>query len=848
MTFPVFTAGIDSTFAPTYPLQRSLRFKSSGYLYRTFTSDSLSRKKFTFSFWFKKGAGTSFQRFLTAADAVSANAVILDLGIVTNDALTFGFGGAATNYTTTTQLFRDPAAWYHIVLVVDTTSATATITGSPTDRIRIYVNGVQVTAFASTTVPTQNLDTQVYTAAGATTSKRVGGSVNGLMTDFYYIDNQTLLPTAFGAYNPNTSVWSPIAYTGTFAGNSYYLKFDNPTSTVTLGNDSSGLGNNWVNSTGISVTAGVTYDSMLDVPTLTSGISCNYPVINNISTVTTSVAAAANLETSSLATQALVTTMRMDTGAYYWEFQFSAATAAQLVGVYKTSATTVTLTPTTNVIGVRFDANAGTLDYTTDGTNYTSIATGLTGGRYFPYAASTTNAKVIYVNFGQRPFSYAIPTGYTRLNAYTINTAVPNSAKAFATTTYTGNNSTQTISNTRNGSSFQPDIVWGKSRSSAVSNVVYDSVRGTTKQIITDSTAAQTTQATGLTAFTSSGFTSGALAELNSNLSTYYAFQWSAGGGVTSWNFDGTLTRTATMTIASPCVVTLTSNGFSAGQAVQFTTTGALPTGVTAGVTYYAGNIATNTFNLYDTEANAITGGATGRVNTSGTQSGTHTCEHASKISVNKQTGVSIVSYVGVGANTTVGHGLGAVVDCAIIKSTTSVTNWPVYHKGIGNTNYLLFNGTGISTADSTYWNNTTPTSSVISLGTNSTLNSNGVSYIMYAFATVPGFSSFEGYTGDGATSGLFLYTGFKPRFAIFKQTSFTRSWITLNPAGQVYNVQGPYLFANTNASEGAVTTLMDFVSNGIKMRAGNLNTNSNAGTYVYMAWAESPFKYGLAG
>jgi hypothetical protein len=221
---------------------------------------------------------------------------------------------------------------------------------------------------------------------------------------------------------------------------------------------------------------------------------------------------------------------------------------------------------------------------------------------------------------------------------------------------------------------------------------------------------------------------------------------------------------------------------------------------------------------------------------------------HASKVIVNKQTGVSIISYVGSGANTTVGHGLGAVVDCAIIKNLVSANSWPVYHKGIGNTNYMFLSGTTISTADSTYWNNTTPTSSVISLGTNSNLNNNGGNYIMYAFATVPGFSSFEGYTGDGSSNGLFLYTGFKPRFAIFKQASVARSWIMLNPAGQTHNVQGPYLFADTAASEGTATALMDFLSNGIKMRSNNPNTNANTGTYVYMAWAESPFKYGVGG
>ena len=585
---------------------------------------------------------------------------------------------------------------------------------------------------------------------------------------------------------------------------------------------------------------------MIDVPTPTSSIQCNYPAINALSTVTTSLVNGGGLQTTSVAAQVLLTTMRMDTGSFYWEINFSAATAAQLVGVYRTAATTVTVTPTTNTIGVRFNANAGTLDYTTDGTSYTSIATGLTGGGYFPYAASATNAKIIYVNFGQRPFTYAIPTGYGVLNSSTLAAPVPNPARAFAVTLYTGNSGTQTISNARNGASFYPDIILPKSRSTTGSQYLYDSVRGATRELIINSTGQQTTNVNGVTAISSTGFSLGNSFQ-NTSTTTYAAFQWNAGSGTSTWNFDGSLTRTATMTIASPCVVTLTTNGFVAGQAVQFTTTGALPTGVTAGVTYYAGNILTNTtFNLYDTEANAIAGGATGRINTSGTQSGTQTCEHASLVSVNQTTGTSVVRYVGQGGGTSVGHGLNAAPEFIIVKATGLTSNWPVYHSYVPSNSYLLLNATNIATADGTYWNSTTPTSSVFSLGTNSAVNTNGATFIAYCFRSVPGYSSFGGYTGDGGT--LFTYTGFLPRYVIIKRTSVAaQSWITLNGASQPFNVEGPYFFLDNGNSEGAATTLLDFLSNGFKQRSNNANTNVSGSNYAYMAWAESPFKYSLA-
>jgi hypothetical protein len=611
----------------------------------------------------------------------------------------------------------------------------------------------------------------------------------------------------------------------------------------------SGYKNNW-NPFAVSLTAGAAYDSFFDVPTPTSSYQCNYPVINKLNTLTTASVNSANLSAAAGLT-ASICTMRMDTGKFYWEVQFPVAVGTCTIGVYKATTSTASIS-TTNVIGVRFDANAGTLDYTTNGSTYTSITTGLTGGGYFPYAASTGGSKPMNINFGQRPFSYAVPDGYSRLNSFALSAPVPVTASAFAVTLYTGNGSTQTISNTRGGRSCYADIVWNKSRSSALNHYVYDTVRGvaanTNNQLTITSAAASSTS--GVTGFSSTGFSLGADTGSNTSAATYVSYQWNAGSGTSTWNFDGALTRTATMTIASPCVVTLATNGFSAGQAVQFTTTGALPTGVTAGVTYYAGNILTNTtFNLYDTEANAITGGATGRVNTSGTQSGTHTCEHAAKVSVNQTTGVSVVRYVGTGVATTVGHGQNQALDFIFAKSVNAGNNWPVYHRSIGAGNFLIFNGTDLSAADSTYWNSTNPTTSVFSIGTNVRVNTNGTTYIAYCFSSVPGFSSFGTYAGTGAADGPFTYTGFLPRYAIFKRTdnvSLT-GWLSVNGASQTYNVEGPYLFVESTNAEGTSTAFVDFVANGIKHRSTNSNLNASSTNYVYMAWAESPFKYSLA-
>lgn len=836
MTFPVFSASNTDPTIPIYPAQKSLRFRAiaSARLDRTFATPT-SQNIYTWSAWVKRGTLSSVQRLFGASTAHS-------FGFDAADKLSVIVGSTVT----TAGVWRDPAAWYHLVYVQNGTA------------ISIYVNNVLQ---ATGTGTNSSFNTAISHLIGAVNTTTPTSFFDGLIALNYFVDGQALTPSSFGAYNLGTSVWSPKAYTGTFGINGYFLQFlDNSSNTsTTIGKDTSGRGNNWT-PTNISVTAGVTYDSFTDVPTNTSFTAANFAVINKLNLITTAVPSSANMQTTSVAAQALVGSIRMDSGKFYWEIQFSAATAAQLVGVYKAAATTVTLTPTTNVIGVRFDATAGTLDYTTDGSSYTSIATGLTGGGYFPYAASTTNAKIIYVNFGQRPFTYTQPTGYYLLNTYyQMATPIASTARAFTVTPYTGNGTTQTISNLRGNGSFYVDLIMIKDRATATANPlsIYDVPRGVSRQLVTagtNATAAQTVT-NGVTAFTSSGFTVGSVTNTNRGGDTYVAYQWKGSGGTTTWNFDGTLTRTATMTIANPCVVTIATVGFVAGQAVQFTTTGALPSPLVAGTTYYAGNILTNTtFNLYDTEANAITGGATGRISTlGGSQSGTQTCEHASKVDVNQTNGVSIVTYVGTGANTTVGHGLNQVPDCVIVKSSTrtAATSWPVYHKSLGNTQYLFFNATDAVASSITYWNNTTPTTTVMNIGTSANVNANGDTYVMYSFVSTPGYSDFGTYTGDGLSDGLFQYLGFKPLLWITKRTT-SQSWLALNGAVQngvaiSYNVQGQYTFIDTESGEGNAT-LLDFVSNGFKMRSGNGATNLLSSTYVYMTWAESPFKYGLGG
>ena len=182
-----------------------------------------------------------------------------------------------------TAVFRDPSAWYHVVVAIDTTQATAA------NRIKLYVNGNQVTAFSTATYPAQNYDTSFNKASTAQEiGRRASNSdlfLDGYMAEVNWIDGQALTPSSFGETDSITGVWKPKAYSGTYGTNGFELNFsDNSASTAaTIGKDYSGNGNNWTPNN-ISVTAGATYDSMTDVPTLTSATAANYCVLNPLAT------------------------------------------------------------------------------------------------------------------------------------------------------------------------------------------------------------------------------------------------------------------------------------------------------------------------------------------------------------------------------------------------------------------------------------------------------------------------------------------------------------------------------------------------------------------------------------
>jgi hypothetical protein len=231
---------------------------------------------------------------------------------------------------------------------------------------------------------------------------------------------------------------------------------------------------------------------------------------------------------------------------------------------------------------------------------------------------------------------------------------------------------------------------------------------------------------------------------------------------------------------------------------------------------------------------NWLANNTSGSSNTAGTITST--------VAANTTSGFSIVSYTGTGANATVGHGLGVAPRMIILKSRTDgAADWRVYHASVGNTVYLQLNATTATTTSSTTWQNTTPTSSVFSIGTSGTVNLNTGNFIAYCFAEVKGYSKFGSYTGNGSANGTFVYTGFKPAFVICKSSSNAFAWVMHDSKRPGYNATNLYLYAQATNTEGSDIP-HDFVSNGFKIRSTFSDTNGSGMTYIYMAFAENPF------
>jgi hypothetical protein len=794
----MFSSRKTGSASNNYLLTRSLRFRSSASASLSRTPGSATnRTTWTWSGWIKRGdVSTSEMTFFSAGtDGNNFTA----FAWLSNNLFFQNYTSGSQVTATSTAVFRDPSAWYHVVLAIDTTQATAS------NRAKLYVNGVQQAGFNGSSFSSSQQFWINYTyrhTISARSLSSIDSYTDQYMTEINFVDGSALTPSSFGITDPATGVWQPIRYTGTYGTNGFYLPFtDNSALTTSsnagLGKDFSGNSNYWTTNN-ISITSGSTYDSMTDVPTNTNATTANYCVLNpldkNASSITIS---NGNLQYATSSTNFGVRgTVAVSSGKWYWEANITTKTNEIIVGIANAAwgLTYVGSTSgsygygasgakynnagavaygasftTGDVIGIALDLDAGTLVFyknnVSQGTAYSSLS-----GTFFP-ACSGQTSDTVNINFGQRPFAYTPPTGFVALNTFNLPTptigatASTQANKYFDATLYTGTGSSQTISSLN----FSPDFVWIKERSADRNHRLQDSVRGANKSLRSNGTQAEATDSADgyVSAFTSNGFTTAAgsnsILDVGESSGTYVAWCWDANGSGSS-NTSGSITST---------------------------------------------------------------------------------------VSANTTSGFSVVTYTGnatIGA--TIGHGLGVAPSMLIVKQRTGgLESWQVYHSALGATQYLQLNSSGAAASNINRWNNTAPTSTVFTVYNDTINNGNTNTYVAYCFTPIAGYSAFSSYTGNGSTDGPFLFTGFRPKYILIKRTNDVSDWWIWDTARNTINVMDSVLYPNDSAAEYTSSSIfgVDALSNGFKMRTSNSVVNGSSQSYIYAAFAESPFKYANA-
>ena len=781
----------------SYKINQSLRFNDgdSAYLTRD-PSSAGDLQKFTYSVWFKRSALSAAEIDLFSAGDSSTDRFEIILSAAYPDQLEIYMNTSGTvGDLVTTQVFRDVSAWYHLVVAFDTTQSTAS------NRVKIYINGSQITSFATETYPSQNFNTAVNSTSNQYISKRNyvdDRYYDGYMAEINMIDGQQLTPSSFG--ETKDGVWVPKSSSGlTFGTNGFYLPFDDSSA---IGDDESSNTNDFT-ANNLAAT-----DVVKDSPT--NNFATMSPLLTDTNNTTFS---EGNLKTVNSAASTSGSSIAVNSGKWFVEMVCTAKTATNaMIGIctvdgfdgqkqldesdnggsghgYVMNATKLpggasygATWAIDDIIGVALDLDStqNTVTFYKNGSSQGAID--IDNALYvFCNSNGQGSSTVTYVsNFGQDgtfageitaggnadgngvgDFKYSVPSGYLALcteNLPDITIGPGQSTLAtdnFNTVLYTGNATNATAIS---GVGFSPDWTWIKVRNNTNNHRLFDTVRGAGKDLISNSTSTESTTTTRLQSFDSDGFTVGTNAEVNSNGHNIVAWNWLAG---TAFSNDASATGVGTLD--------------SSGQ-------------------------------------------------------------------VNTTAGFSIVSFTGGSTQgSTLKHGLDTAPSMVIAKARTAAQNWWVFHSSLGYTKNTALNLTDASATDNNTWL-ASPTSSLITIGDNFTTSNN---YIAYCFANTDGYLKAGSYTGNGNADGAFIFTGFRPSFLLVRSIGVSH-WLIFDVARHPSNVNDLRLFANlTNAEDSAYS--LDLLSNGFKLRHSGSDFNTSGGTHIYLAFAESPFKFANA-
>jgi len=782
--------------------------------------------KGTLSFWYKRGiqgSGTGQHQYLIHTGTGTANNTHMDLKIQTGDALSIG---AYTNTPfSNSRLLRDASAWYHIVVAFDSTSGTAS------ERlIKVYVNGVAQTGTFGAVAQNQqfpwiNASQAIYIGRHASVNR----PMDGYLAEWNLIDGQALTPSSFG--ETKNGVWIPIDTSGlTFGNNGARLQFKQvgvgTASTSTIGADTSGNDNHWTSS-GIAASDCAMPDSPEN----------NFCVWNPLTIGAQGTLAEGNLKNTAFWASDIsgnASTFFPESGKWYWE--------------------------------VRID-----------------------GGGTYPYIGITSQERLTYSSINDGAF-YNIawrPDGTGVNSGSSLGTITKENIPSFADDDIISfaldvdarkiwvaeNNTYADSGDPANGSGQNASWTLDVGISPSIHGYQAQGV-GTVANFGQDDTFAGAISSAGNTDGNGIGVfkyapPSGFLALCTSNLpevtigpnsltqaTDHFDIRLRTGTGseatvALDFQPDFLWTKTRSNAVNHNIASSSLTNNYSFLQPNEDTpennsATTYYMTPTSTGYTVGTGdNINQNNYTFVDWLWRANGGTATSTVSESGNNP-------AAVVQANPTAGFSIVAYTGTQAVGTIAHGLGAVPKMMIFKNRAVDGNgWIVYHETVDETDFLFLNNSNARADNANRFNDTAPTSSVFTLGADGNINDDGVACIGFIFAEVEGYSKFGSYTGNNATDGNFVFTNFSPALVIIKfvdgSAGGTKNWTMWDNKRSPQNVNDNTLFSNTNAAEGADSAFdIDLLSNGFKLRNAEGPVN-NAAVYIYMAFAEAPFKYANA-
>lgn len=765
-------------------ISNSIRFNDAATHFSNTFGSGDSTTTFTISLWFKR-SGLSANMVMIGAESSSGRDDFLRFE--SSNRLAF-YRDEGTDYVSPSRLFTDTSRWYHVVVAVDQTQTTTS------DKVKIYIDGVQETDFTVAGYPASaygGFGNAKKLTIGSRPSQISTESFDGYLAEINYIDGSQLGPENFGQTGSN-GYWIPKAISGLTYGTSGF-RIDG-TNTVSSGTTISSF-DDQANSNNFdeSVTGVDTTDVMGDSPTQ----NFNTFDPNNCYSSGSRLSEGNLKYTHDSVNGHHTTTLSFNSsGNWYWEVGLTNSTSAWM-GIVDANQSCTGSGSINGYFWYPANGYISTNPYgTTSAWSTTALAGDIIGFQI------NNGVMTIYKNGVSLGNPFTIPTnGYYR-------PFIMSPGAASGTTTF----------------NFGAD----------------DSFAGSE----TPSSGAQAADANGYGSFYYTPPT-GALAIVDDNIPveglTGPDFIWWKNRTDAASHMLGDSVRGAGKVLSSnntAAELDSTSTYFSSFDYDGFTVGNA---NVTNGAgdamvawTWKAGGKA-NTFNIDGTGYASIAASpiSDGSIALTG-------------LSSNTTSGFSIVGYTGTGSNGTIAHGLTSAPEMFICRNRTNARDWLVYHKDIGYTKDIFLNLTNAERSNDVYQQQA-PDNSLIYLETQDRINESGSNHIMWCFHSVDGFSKVGSYVGNGSTDGTFVYTGFKPAFVLTKESSSTSGWNLRDNKRSPENVVNEALQADTTGAELTSGYDVDFLSNGFKLRTSLSDSNTSGQTYIYLAFAEQPFKYANA-